>query len=105
MQIVTLESKQPYEIVAYKFDFSRWITTLDPITQVAFGIYLKTDDPGNPTLIVPMIYGTGFTATTATCAVGSGNDTAGTYVCRARVTCGASGLRFEQEGVFVVKEI
>jgi len=105
MQKVTLEPKQPYEIVAYKFYFDRWITSADPITQIAYGIYLNTDDPSNPTLIVPMIYATGFTGTTSTCAVGSGNDTAGTYVCRARVTCGASGLRFEQEGVFTVKEI
>ena len=106
LSIITLEPKQPYEIVPYTFDFSRFpsIAQGDSISSVAFGIYDSTDAPSSPTLITAMVYATSYTDETATCDVGSGSDTEGAYILRCRITC-ASGRRFEQEGIFEVKEI
>lgn len=106
LSIISLEPKQPWEIVPYTFDFSRFpsIANGDSISSVAFGIYDSEDPPASPTLITAMVYATAYDNTTVTCDVGSGSDTEGTYIIRARATC-ASGRRFEQEGIFEVHEI
>jgi hypothetical protein len=106
MEIYTFEPKQPWEIVPYTFDFSRFpaIANGDYISSVAFGIYKSTDSPSSPTLITSMVYATAYDNTSVTCETGSGGDIEGTYMLRARVTT-ASGLRYEQQAIFTVKEI
>jgi len=104
LQIITLENKQPWEIVPYVFDFSKWVQSTDPISACAFGIYVYPGNPVSPTLIPTMVYATDFGDTWISCDVGSGTDTEATYVIRARATTTA-GRRFEQEGIFEVAEI
>ena len=107
LQILTLEPKQPREIVPYTFDWSKFpaIAQGDSITAVSYVVYLSTDNPASYSAITAMVAVTYFTATTTTCDVGSGTDTEGTYVLRAFITCGATGRKYEQEGVFEVQEI
>lgn len=107
LQITTLEPKEPREIVPYTTDWSKFpsIAAGDSITAVSYAVYLATDNPASYTAITAMVAVTYFTATTTTCDVGSGTDTAGTYILRALVTCGGTGRKFEWEGQFVVKEI
>ena len=106
MKIVTLEDKDPWEIVPYQFDLSRntaFSVNGDVIASLAFGIYTQGDDPSNPTLITAMVYATSWSGNVIQCDTGSGTDTVGTYILRGRVTC-VSGRRYEAWGKFKVKE-
>ena len=106
MEIMTFESKQPWEIVPYTLDWTHIaaVAAGDYITSVAFAVYLSTDDPSSPTPITAMVYATAYSNTTTTCWVGSQADAEGTYILRTRAQY-ASGMRLEQEGIFVCKEI
>ena len=104
MQIISLESKNDWELFPYTFDWTGMASDADPINAIAFGISKSSDDPHSPTLITAMVYATAYTNTKSTCVVGSGADAEGNYWLRARITL-VSGIRFEQKGIFVVKVV
>ena len=105
-KITHLEDKFVWEIVPYQLDLSRntaFLTNGDVISDVAFGIYAKGDDPETPTLLTTMVYATSYSGAVIQCDVGSGTDTVGTYILRGRATC-VSGRRYEAFGQFKVVE-
>jgi hypothetical protein len=106
LTVITLEPKQPWEMVPYTIDFSRlspFSAGVDAINSAAFSIYAITDT-SFLTNLTAMVGPISYTNTTATCRVGSGSDTAGTYILRCRVTCATTGDQYEQECHFTVSQ-
>ena len=109
--VLTLPDKEPWEIVGYRFDWSKYnviADATDTISTVAFAVYADGDNAETPTSLTAMIYATDFSASGfwSQCDVGQTavNDTVGTYILRARITC-TSGRRYEEQAKFRVKEI
>jgi hypothetical protein len=108
--ILNLPDKEPWEIVGYRFDWSKYNVisdATDTIASIAFVVYADGDNAESPTALTAMVYATDFSATAfwSQCDVGQTavNDTEGTYVLRARITC-TSGRRYEEQARFRVKE-
>jgi hypothetical protein len=106
LTVITLEPKQPWEMVPYTIDFSRlspFSAGVDKINNAAFAIFSSLDT-SFLTDLTAMVGPISYTDTTATCRVGSGNDTAGTYILRCRVTCATTADQYEQECHFTVSQ-
>jgi len=104
LTVITLEAKQPWEKVPYTLDFSKltpFAAGVETISGAAFDIF-GINDTGLSSPIADMVGPISFSDLTATCRVGSGNDAAGVYILRCRITCSSSGDQYEQECHFTV---